>query len=691
MITRKILLSAAAVAALTAAAVAGVSRAADTAPAAAPASALTASHFGAWGFDTAGRDTSVSPGSDFFNYANGGYMKSLVIPPDRSRYGTFDALSALSEERVHAVMEAAAANPGATGDEARVAAFYKAFMDEARVEALDAKPIEGDLAAIRAANSREALAALMGKVNEGFQSSIFNAGIDVDAKAPDRYAVYLDQGGLGLPDRDYYLQASFADKKAKYEAYVAQMLTLAGWPNAAEQAKAVVAMETRIADASWSLAEQRDPVKTYTPMSPAELAKAAPGFPWAAWLGAARLGEVQRVVVDENSAFPKIAQIYAETPVETLQAWAAFHVADNAAPFLSHRFADANFEFRGKALNGQPEQRPRWKRAAGTLNANIGEAVGSIYVARYFPPESKAKMQALVGELRAALRARIEKVTWMSPETKARALDKLSKFGVKIGYPDHFRDYSALTLTADDLAGDVARSQAFEWNRQVTRLNGPVDKGEWGMTPQTVNAYYSPTRNEIVFPAAILQPPFFDPNADPAVNYGGIGGVIGHEMTHGFDDEGRQFAGDGSLSDWWAPQDAAKFKVQADRLGAQYSAFEPLPGAHVKGDQTMGENIADLGGVLVALDAYHASLHGKPAPVLDGITGDQRVFFGWAQVWRGASRDDALRRQLVSDPHSPPHERVNGPLRNVDAWYRAFGVKPGDPLYLPPEQRVRIW
>ncbi|MEO8926870.1 MAG: M13-type metalloendopeptidase, partial [Caulobacteraceae bacterium] len=353
--------------------------------------------------------------------------------------------------------------------------------------------------------------------------------------------------------------------------------------------------------------------------------------------------------------------------------------------------AQAHFEFRNKTLSGQQEQKARWKRAAATVDGGVGEAVGKLYVAKYFPPESKAAMEALIGDLRVALAARIQKVTWMSDATKAKALEKLSLLNVKVGYPVKWRDYSTLTIAPDDLYGDVQRSAGFEWNRQVVRLNGPVDRTEWGMTPQTVNAYYSPTENEIVFPAAILQPPFFDPKADPAINFGGIGGVIGHEMTHGFDDQGRQFDGTGKLSDWWSAADAAKFTAQTQRLGAQYTAFEPLPGAHVNGGLTMGENIADLGGLLLGLDAYHLSLKGASAAVLDGVTGDQRVFLGWAQVWRGAARDDALRQQLVSNPHSPPHERVDGVVRNIDAWYAAFSVKPGDALYVAPDQRVKIW
>jgi putative endopeptidase len=682
---RTLLLGAAAVALMAGAGL--TSTVAADAPDAPPA----AQRMGTWGFDLAGRDLSVSPGNDFFAYANGTYMKALVIPPDRSRFGTFDALTVLSEQRVHSLLEQVAASDARGGDEARVGGFYKAFMDEGRIEALDAKPLDPDLQAIRAANTRSAMAALMGQANAGYFGSFFGDGIGSDAREPLKYAVYVTQGGLGLPDRDYYLQASFAPQKAKYEAYVAQMLKAVDWPDAEAQAKAVVALETSIAEASWTKVQQRDPVATYNAMTPAELASLAPGFDWTAYFAAGDLGSVNRVVVGEKTAFPRIAAIFAATPIETLQAWQAFTVADGAAPYLSKRFADAHFEFRNKVMSGQSVQKPRWKRAVAAVNAGEGEAVGKLYVAQYFPPESKAAMEALIGDLRVALAARISKVTWMSDATKAKALEKLSMLNVKVGYPVKWRDYGALTISADDLYGDVERSNKFEWNREVKRLNDPVDRTEWGITPQTVNAYYSPTENEIVFPAAILQPPFFDPKADMAVNFGGIGGVIGHEMTHGFDDQGRQFDGTGKLSDWWAPQDAAKFTAQTQRLGAQYSAFEPLPGAHVNGGLTMGENIADLGGLLLGLDAYHLSLKGAPAPVIDGATGDQRVFLGWAQVWRGASRDDALRQQLVSNPHSPPHERVDGVVRNVDAWYAAFGVKPGDALYVAPDQRVRIW
>jgi putative endopeptidase len=644
-----------------------------------------------WGFDLAGRDTAVAPGTDFYGYADGGYVKKLVIPPDRSRYGAFDALQALSETRVHAILEKVAADTGATGEAGKIGAFYRAFIDERRADALGARPIAPELAAIRAADSRQAIARLMGEGEGGFYGSVFDADVHVDEKDPDHYTIYLGQSGLGLPNRDYYIEPGFAPQKAKYQAYVAQMLKLVDWPDADAQAAAIVDMETQIAQASWALAQRRDPTRTYNPMTPAELARAAPGFDWHAYLAAADLPDPPRVVVAESDAFPKLAAIFAATPVKTLQAWEAFNVADAAAPFLSQPFIDANFEFRAKTLSGQQAQRPRWKRAVSLLNRDMGFAVGRLYVASYFPPESRAKVLALVGNIREALAARIQNVTWMSDVTKAKALQKLSMLNVKIGYPTKWRDYSALSISGDDLVGDVRHAAAFEWRRRVSHLGKPVDTTEWELTPQTVNAYYNPTRNEIVFPAAILQPPFFDPGADMAVNYGGIGGVMGHEMTHGFDDQGRHFDGTGRLAEWWSADDDAKFKERASRLGAQYSAIEPIAGAHIKGEQTMGENIADLGGSLLALDAYHASLEGKPAPVLSGLSGDQRVFLGWAQVWRSGIRPDALRRQIVSDVHSPDTARVNAVDRNIDAWYTAWDIKPGDPLYLAPDQRVHIW
>ena len=656
-----------------------------------PAADLVSPKFGTWGFDASGMDTSVKPGDDFYQYANGKWDARTTIPGDRVRYGNFDKLAELSENRVHEILEEAAAGKLSDPDAAKIRAAYVSFMDQALADKLDAKPMAADLAKIRAVKSRDEFTALMGKANTGAFTTILPVGIQIDQKSPERYAVYTGTAGLGLPDRDYYLQPSFAQKKAAYLAYVQQMLTMIGWENPAENAKAIVGFEDKLAEATWPRSERRDRDKTYNPMTLAQLQALTPGFDWKRYLVGTELPKVDRFVVTTNTAFPKFAQVYSATPLATLKAWQAFHVADAAAPYLSKRFVDASFEFHNKTLAGQPEQRPRWKRAVAFTDGAIGESVGRVYVARYFPPESKAKMLALVGDIQSALKNRIEHLPWMSDATKAKALEKLAKFTVKIGYPVKWRDYSKLTLKDGDLYGNVIRAGAFEWRRDVARLNKPVDKTEWGMTPQTVNAYYNPVNNEIVFPAAILQPPFFDPNADAAINYGGIGAVIGHETSHGFDDQGRKSDGNGVLTDWWTPEDAAKFNAQAKKLGEQYSAFEPVPGAHLNGSLTMGENIGDMGGLSLAYDAYHASLHGQPAPVIDGFTGDQRVFLGWAQVWREKIRPDFARQMVVVDPHSPARFRVNGTIRNIDGWYSAYDVKPGDKLYVPPEDRVRIW
>jgi putative endopeptidase len=648
--------------------------------------------FGHWGFDMSGMDPAVRPGDSFFGYANGAWVARTVIPPDKARFGVFDELRDKTQEQVHAIVtEAARAGAPAGSDTAKIGALYNSFMDEERLERLDLAPIATDLAEIRNAATRTDIATLMGRANRGFGSSLFRISVSEDDKDPGRNTLFSGQGGLGLPDRDYYLRDSFRDKKAAYRDYVARLLEMIGWPDASPRADDVVAFETRIAEASWTRAESRDRDKTYNPQTPTELDTLAPGFPWSDWLRAGGIGDARVVIVRQKSAFPKLAQIFADTPVATLQAWQAFHAVDEAAPYLSARFVTASFEFHGKTMSGQTENQPRWRRAVTLVNSSIGEAVGREYVARHFPSDSKAKVMELVGQLKQALRGRIENLSWMTPGTKTKALEKLDLLGVKIGYPDKWRDYTALTVDPSDLVGNVRRAAAFHWAEEIAKLEKPVDPLEWHMTPQTVNAYYTSTRNEIVFPAAILQPPFFDPKADMAVNYGGIGGVIGHEMTHAFDDQGRKSDGHGMLADWWQPADAAKFQAEAARYGAQFDSYEVAPGVNVKGALTMGENIADLGGILLGLDAYRASLHGAPAPVLDGTTGDQRVFLGWAQVWRTKTRPDALKQQVTSDPHAPPQFRVDGPLRNVDAWYDAFGVKPGEKLYLPLEDRVRIW
>ena len=649
-------------------------------------------HYGTWGYDKSGEQPGVKPGDDFFAYANGAWETRTAIPADKTSFGAFNILADLSEARVHAILEQAAdAHAAPATPQGKIGAMYTAFMDEATIEKLGAAPLKADLDAVRAAGSREALAELMGHASDGFYASIFEIGIDADPKDPTKYSVSMGQGGLGLPDRDYYLQPQFAAKKVAYQAYVAQLLTLAGWADAQAQAPLVVALETRIADVSWSREQERDPIATYNPTPTSALEGQAPGFAWTRFLRAADLSEAPTVVETTKTSLPKIAAIYASTPLDTLKAWEAFHVVDSAATYLSSPFVQARFEFRSKTLSGQPELPVRWKRAVRATDGALGEAVGEVYVARYFPPESKAKMDALIGDLKSAFRAHIDGLTWMGAGTKLEAQKKLANYDVQIGYPKKWRDYAALEIKPDDLYGDAERAEAFEWRREVRRLNQPVDKDEWGMTPQTVNAYNNPVFNEVVFPAAILQPPFFDATADPAINYGAIGGVIGHEMTHGFDDQGRKYDSTGRLRDWWTAADAARFEERAKRLGAQYTAMEPLPGLHIKGDLTMGENIADLGGLTLGLAAYHASLHGRPAPVVGGYTGDQRVFLGWAQVWREKEREDTLRQQIVSDPHSPPTARVNGVMRNIDGWYAAYGVKPGDKLYTAPADRVHIW
>jgi putative endopeptidase len=661
--------------------------------------------YGAFGLDTAGFDTATAPGDNFFRYANGTWLDHHAIPADKPAVSLRLEMTDRTEARLHEMMEASAAKVGHQPSdlEGKVGAFYKAFMDEPRIEKLGLTPIAPELSAIGTAKDRGDIAATMGLSNVDFDASLFAVNIDVDLKNPKKYALYIGQAGLGLPDRDYYLKPSFAEVKGKYQTYVAQLLKLAHWPNADAAAAAVVDFETKIADASWTKVEERDPNAMYQPMTVAELEKFAPGFAWKRFFAAMNVGSVPTIVVGDKTAVPKLAAVYAATPLDTLKAWAAFHVVDGASPFLAKPFADAWYDMHDKTLSGQAQQRVRWKRAVQAVGGSdagaggsfgvfgtMGFGVGQLYTAKYFGPEAKAKIEALVNNLLAAYHARLERLDWMSPATKVEAIKKLETYTVKVGYPDNPRDYSKLTIADDDLVGDVRRAAAVDWAFYVDRFNGPVDRSDWFMTPQTNDAYNG-TLRDIVFPAGILQAPLFDANADPAINYGAIGGVIGHELTHGFDDEGRKIDASGALRDWWTKDDAAKFDARAKALGAQYSSFEPLPGVHVNGDLTMGENIADLGGLTLALDAYHASLGGKPAPVIDGLTGDQRVLLGWAQAWRGKVTDSYVKKQVVSDPHSPRQFRVNGVVHNIDAWYAAFGVKPGQKLYVAPDKRVHIW
>jgi len=650
---------------------------------------LASREYGPWGFDLSGADRATKPGDDFFRYSNGAWFDRTVIAPDRNTHSIDTALSDIAEARIRDILVRGetGVEPSARKDAAKIATFYASFMDEARAEALDANPIAPLIQTLRVADTRADLAELMAKT---FFGSIFELSIGIDAKAPDKYAVVIRQGGLGLPDRDYYLTAQFSGKRAAYLAYIAQALSLIGWETPKEFAAAVLTFETAIAKASWTKTETQDSEKTYNPMSIARLAQAAP-FPWRRFLRGAELGELDHLVLAEVTAIPKIAALYARTPIATLKAWQAFHLVDAVAPYLSKRFVTANFEFHDKTLGGVAQLPERWKRGVRLVGSEMGEAIGRVYVTRYFTAQAKAQIGDLVAQIRLAMKGRIERVAWMSPETKYKALDKLARLKVKIGYPNEWRDYSRLQIRPGELVGNVHNARMFEWLRKVVRLSSPVDRDEWQMTPQTVNADYSPNLNQIVLPAAQLQAPYYDLAADPAVNYGGIGALIGHELVHGFDDDGRKYDGAGALSNWWTDADAREFNARAAELSRQYSSFEPFPGVHVDGDLTMDENIADLGGVLVALDAYHHSLVGGSAPVLDGLTGDQRFFLGYAQTLRAKKTEDETRQRLVSDPHSPEQYRVNGVVRNIDAWYQAFNVQAGDKLYLSNENRVRIW
>jgi putative endopeptidase len=648
---------------------------------------------GDFGVELVDMDLNVKPGDDFFRYVNGHWLDTFEIPEDRTRFGSFTVLADRSEKQVRGIIEAAAEKSAAPGSaEQKIGDLFASYMDTATIEAKGLTPIQGDLDKINAATTYEDIAVLMSSPDMQV-GGIFGGFVNIDSKQPDQYAFYMGHAGLGLPDRDYYLKDDqrFQDIRVAYVNYIANMLDLAGIENASQKADAIMALETRLAKDHWPRKDRRNRDLTYNKMTMVELADFAPDYPWKAAAVAAGLGEVNSLIVQEKSAFPKLAKDFAQTPLEDWKAYMTFNALSSYAGQLPKVFDDENFAFYGTILRGQPKQRDRWKRGVRLVSGTLGEAIGQVYVKKYFPPESKVKMVALVENLRTALGEHIDTLEWMSPQTKVEAHKKLAAFTPKIGYPDKWKDYSSMTIKRDDLIGNIRAGNMWAYNDNISKLGGPIDKTEWFMSPQTVNAYYSPTRNEIVFPAAILQAPFFDPNADPAVNYGGIGAVIGHEMGHGFDDQGRKSDGTGMLRDWWTKADAKAFDARAAKLGKQYDAFEPIEGHHVNGELTMGENIGDLGGLNFALSAYKLSLKGKDAPVIDGFTGKQRLFLSWGQIWRGKMRDEALINQLTTNPHSPSQYRANGIVRNVDAWYDAFDVKEGDALYLPPEERVKIW
>ncbi|HEX4737038.1 MAG TPA: M13-type metalloendopeptidase [Allosphingosinicella sp.] len=642
--------------------------------------------YGTFGFDEAGMDRSVAPGDNFYDYANGTWQKNITIPPDKSTYGLFTVLDDLSRSRTREILDEAQKNPNS-----KIGNAYASFLDTAAIEAKGLSPIQPWLDQIRGLQSKAGYPALVAEASRNGIGGPIGAFVNQDDKEPNEYALNLGQGGLGLPDRDYYLRddPKLAETRAAYQRHLEKMLILAGESNAAARAAAIVAYETEIARAHWTRVQSRDATKTYNKMSVAKLASDAPGFDFVTYfrdIGA----PVQTVIVAQPSAVTGIAAAVSAAPLQVLKDQLIVRSLDRYASVLPSAIDQENFAFYGTVLSGTPQQEERWKRAVSFTTRSLSDEVSKIYVARFFPPATKAAADQLVHNIIAAMNRRIDTLAWMSPQTKVAAHAKLAAFTPKIGYPSRWRDFSGLVIRRDDAFGNALRSSQFEHQYNITKLGKPIYRWEWGMTPMTINAYANFGMVEIVFPAAILQPPFFDPKADPAINYGGIGAVIGHELSHHFDDQGAKYNREGRLVDWWTPEDMKAFNSRLDRLEAQYNAYEPLPGLHIQGRLTMGENVADLAGLTVAYDAYHASLGGKPAPVLDGTTGDQRFYLGWAQVWRNKFREQTLRQRLLTDPHSPSEQRVDT-VRNLDPWYGAYNVQPGQKLYLTPDKRVRIW
>ena len=641
---------------------------------------------GSYGFDAAGMDRTVAPGDSFYDYANGTWAKTTAIPADKANYGAFDVLADLSRERTHGILDKARAD-----STSKIGAAYATYLDTGAIEAKGLTPIKPWLDRIRGLNDRAGYAALVAEASRNGIGGPFGGGVGQDAKQPEVYAVGLRQSGLGLPDRDYYIgtDAKLAEAKVAYQAHIAKMLTLAGEANAAARAKAIVDFETQIAQVSWTRIDSRDATKTYNKMGVADLTRAAPGFDFVTYLKG--LGTpVDTVIVAQPTAVAGIAKLVAAAPIGVLKDQLLIRSLDGFADVLPKAFDDENFAFYGTTLSGTPEQEVRWKRAVDFTEGALADDVSKVYVAQYYPPETKAAADQLVRNIIAAMNVRIDKLTWMEPATKVKAHAKLAAFTPKIGYPTRWKDYSALTITPGDAFGNELRANQWQHQDEIEHLGKPLQRWEWGMTPMTVNAYANFGMVEIVFPAAILQPPFFDPKADPAINYGGIGAVIGHEMSHHFDDQGAKYDLHGQLTQWWTDADVQRFNALEQKLVAEYDAYEPLPGVHLKGQLTLGENSADLAGLSAAYDAYHKALGGKKAPVIDGMTGDQRFYLGWAQVWRRNYREANLRQRLLTDPHSPSEQRADI-VRNMDPWYAAFGPKPTTKLYLTPEQRVHIW
>ena len=671
---------------------------APAAPAAAPAAQS--------GIDLQYVDNNVRAQDDFYRHVNGKWLDTFEIPADKPGYSSFTKVFDSTQEHLHELIDSAAKSTDAADAERRkIGDLYNSYLDEAKLEELGANPLQGDFAAIDAAKDKAALAALMGDLGRWTtQAGAFGpsgttlpfvAYVHQDNKDSTRYVVDFEQSGIGLPDREYYLKdddAKLKQMRADYLAHVEKMLTLAGDKNAAKNAKDIVALETQLAKAQWTKVELRDPQKAYNKVAIAELDKLAPGFDWKAYLDKAEIaGKVDYVIVGQPTYLTQFAKIYGGTPLPVWQTYFRWHVLNDYARFLSKPFVEQNFTFNGTVLNGTPQDQPRWKKGISLVSNELGEALGKVYVDKYFPSASKARVETLVNNLLAAFKADIDTLDWMGPETKKAALGKLAKIAVKIGYPDKWRDYSKYSVAKDDLVGNVKRGNAFEYERNLAKLGGPIDRGEWGMTPQTINAEYNPEMNSIEFPAAILQPPFFYADADDAVNYGAIGAVIGHEISHGFDDQGAQYDGDGNLRDWWTKDDHEKFATKTKALVEEYNGFESPAGYHLNGELTLGENIADNSGLAIAYKAYKIATASKPGPIIDGFSGEQRVYLGFAQVWRGKYRDNFAMQLTKTDPHSPPHARGNGTLVNQPGFFEAFGVKDGDKMFRSTEQRVLIW
>ena len=647
-----------------------------------------ASRFAPWGVDLSARDPAIKPGDDFWRYANNRWFQANPIPDDRQSYGVATVLSEDVEAQLRTIVEEA----GRASDPAsrQVAAMYASWMDETGIEARGAAALRPWLDRINAARSRDDLIRLF--ASPGFPSPV-GVGITPDTRDPTRYVAGAAQSGLGMPNRQYYLNEgeTFDRYRAAYRTYVTTLLRLAGIADPEARADRIIALERRIAEAHWAPERTRDLSQSLNPMTAAQLQELAPQFNWPLFLREQGLANAQTIIVRQTSAIQAEGRLFAEVDLQTWKDWLTARFISQNAQFLPRAFDEANFQFYGRTLAGTERQRDRWKRGLGVLNGTLGEAVGEIYVRRHFPDSSRRQMTELISDLRGALEARLRANPWMDEATRTQALAKLAAFDPRIGNPVRFIDYSSMRIEPNDLLGNALRAAQFQRNLALSRFPNPVDRSLWVMTPQTINAYYSPQTNQITFPAAILQPPYFNPSADPAVNYGAIGAIIGHEIGHGFDDQGRRFDAEGRFRDWWTPQSAERFTELTRRLGAQYSAYQSA-GQNLNGALTMGENIGDLGGIEMAYAAYqrYQARHG-PAPVINGLTGDQRFFLAFAQAWRSHARDGALRQQVLTDPHSPPEWRVNGVVRNVDAWYRAFNIQPGDRLYLPPEQRVHIW